>query len=566
MGNHLIDQFEGVINMKKKNKKIINNKIRDLLLNQKGMALLTTLIFVFILVTFAVALLIMTSNDTKLSALQRDSTKAFYIAEAGVERTLYNLKKDFESNQDWSNDNSINGYNLSTEDTNGFRKIEYDTDSTVYVVSFGDGEYTVSLKINNSNNVTIKSKGVAYNKSTRYVQVDATIGSLSIWDNAIFAGSGASGKVINGNVDIRGSVHLLGEGLAIGDPAVEAAEIGGTAGIGNNYIGMNTDLRGRIKDPPHTTFNGEDVETLNAKLYVKQGKVNISGTATIGDPDVHGDTYKETLDGVYVTEGFGGNKGVENVYSDNGTDQPYGFVEGTFEFPDLMNDAYIDVETGDTVVIPGSDPEQLYTYVGYYDSPNVLHITDTDEVVKVSLITSETESFNIPSDAPDNHDNYIIWNQATGALTISGIIVIDVDVSIGDKPNDPSGYKYEYTGRGTIVSKGDISIHGDLLAHGVKTFPETYVLGLIAYNDLYFATGIGDSQLEMSGAFFAQNNITSKKQNEIAGTFVSNYCDMGANVPKIFQVPGLENNLPPGMPGAAITYSLHTSNWHEVHE
>ena len=76
-------------------KEIKGKKIIYLLMNQKGMALLTTLIFVFILVTLAVVLLTMTINDTKLSALQRDSTKAFYIAEAGIERTFYNLKEDF---------------------------------------------------------------------------------------------------------------------------------------------------------------------------------------------------------------------------------------------------------------------------------------------------------------------------------------------------------------------------------------------------------------------------------------------------------------------------------------
>ena len=75
--------------MRKKN--IINNKIKDLFLNQKGIALLTTLIFTFVLVTFAVALLTMTSNDTKMSTLQRDSTKAFYLAEAGIEKALWYL-------------------------------------------------------------------------------------------------------------------------------------------------------------------------------------------------------------------------------------------------------------------------------------------------------------------------------------------------------------------------------------------------------------------------------------------------------------------------------------------
>ena len=198
-------------------KKIEIKKIKNIFSNQKGMALLTTLIFVFILVTFAVALLTMTSNDTKLSALQRDSTKAFYIAEAGIEKTLYNLKKDYESSKNWD-DGDINGYTL--ENTSGFRKIYYITDPPGYDVPFGGGTYTVSLNIISSNNVTIKSKGICI-KPIRYVQVNARVGVLSIWDNAIFAGSGASGRVINGNVNIRGSVHILGEGLSPTDFAID---------------------------------------------------------------------------------------------------------------------------------------------------------------------------------------------------------------------------------------------------------------------------------------------------------------------------------------------------------
>ena len=77
--------------MKKKNKKIKDNKTKGLLSNQKGIALLTVLIFIFLMVTFVVALLAMTGNDIKISAIQRDSTKAFYQAESGIEQALYNL-------------------------------------------------------------------------------------------------------------------------------------------------------------------------------------------------------------------------------------------------------------------------------------------------------------------------------------------------------------------------------------------------------------------------------------------------------------------------------------------
>jgi len=77
--------------MKKKNKKVKYNKIKDLLSNQKGVALLTVLIFIFLMVTFVVALMAMTSNDIKLSSMQRDSTKALYQADGGIEKTIWYL-------------------------------------------------------------------------------------------------------------------------------------------------------------------------------------------------------------------------------------------------------------------------------------------------------------------------------------------------------------------------------------------------------------------------------------------------------------------------------------------
>jgi hypothetical protein len=74
-----------------------NNRIFQLLkknlISQKGMALLATLIFVFILTTLGIALLTMTRNDIKLSTLQEESTKAFYLADAGVERAINWLEK-----------------------------------------------------------------------------------------------------------------------------------------------------------------------------------------------------------------------------------------------------------------------------------------------------------------------------------------------------------------------------------------------------------------------------------------------------------------------------------------
>ena len=519
-----------------------NNVIKNLLSNQKGMALLTTLIFVFVLVTFGVSLLIMTSNDTKLSTLQRDSTKAFYIAEAGVERTLYNLKKDFESSEDWS-DGNINGYTLSNQE-NEFWKINYN--SPGYEVSFGDGTYIVSLKINDSNNVTIKSKG-KYDNSVRYVQVDVKIEKLSIWDNAICGGGGTAGAVINGNAEFRGSLHLLGEGLSSSDIAIA---LGGTAGVGNNYKDMDTDLLSRVPDLPKTTFNGEEVEFLNAKLRVKHGQVKLSGNAHIGKPDVPGGDplIKETLQGVYVTDGFIGGVLDNNVHSDNGMENEYDLGGVGIVFPSL-DDPY-----------EGYDTYFEYLKDEYED--NALQITG------ISEISAGTANFTYGSVG----GNYIDWNQASGILTIEGIIWVDNPdgLVIGE-----AGETIIFDGKGTLVSAtydeegepatyADISIHSHLLSNGI--FPTGDSLGLVSDGDINIATGGGDANLNIMGAFYAENKITMAKQTELVGTFVSDYIYMGVNVPKIYQVPTLVDNLPPGMPGATITYFIYTSNWHEVHE
>ena len=80
---------------------------------------------------------------------------------------------------------------------------------------------------------------------------------------------------------------------------------------------------------------------------------------------------------------------------------------------------------------------------------------------------------------------------------------------------------------------------------------------------MYLAAGSGSSQLSMAGAFYAQGTIVSRKQNQIAGTFVANFYDMGTNVPNIYQVPALPRNMPPAMPGDKNYYTLKIRSWRQ---
>src|SRR5262249_9629322 len=240
----------------------------------------------------------------------------------------------------------------------------------------------------------------------------------------------------------------------------------------------------------------------------------------------------------YVSDGFGGTAGTGHVYSDNGYNHGYDLSNlkdasgnDRVRFPDLVT----------PVTISGVS----YTSHMAYLSANSLHISGP-----LTLNPTETSS-------ASNSYGRISVDGSTGRLTISGIVYVDGDLVL-DKANGNKSYKetFTYSGRGTLAATGSIYVHSNLLP--VSSFPDPDAIGLCARHRLELATGGGDSQLTMAGAFYAQEKVVSQKQNEIGGTFVSSYFEM-SNVPHMFQVPKLAYwdavlqkypYLPPGLPGA----------------
>ncbi len=414
--------------------------------------------------------------------------------------------------------------------------------------------------------------------------------NVNVWNNVIFGGVGQAGKSVNGNVVIRGSVHLLGDGenytdvdgdgrwddnesytdsnhngqYNVGEPFTDtdgdghrdsrepfidnngngtrdpaltvtdmASEVSGNANIGNNYSGMSALLQSKVNSITPGTFHGESVQTLQSKLRVKHGRVSISGSATVGDPDQASNGTKETLDGAYVSDGFGGNAGTSSVHSDNGYSNGYDLGDGVVEMPSVLYTTYTDPVTG-------------INYTNY-----MAYLQANATVISGNLSITKGVAYSVTGP----HGSLSI--DAAGNMTISGIVYVNGNISIG-----PKGTTITYTGKGTLVSTGTIYMHNNILPAG--KFATQDALGLIAADKAELATGSGDAQLTMALAVYAEHKIISSKQNQIAGTFVSNYYEM-TNVPSIFQAPDLVNNLPPGMPGSKPIYlsSIRTDSWME---
>ncbi|TET63399.1 hypothetical protein E3J48_02495 [Candidatus Aerophobetes bacterium] len=279
------------------------------------------------------------------------------------------------------------------------------------------------------------------------------------------------------------------------------------------------------------------------------------------------------MDGVYVTDGYGGSHGEENVHSDNGTANEYDLADKV-KFPEL-SDPYLDSE-GVAYEYPIGNP---LTYLDYLDHC-ALYIADNQ--IPDNEISPDTGDFDLISLGyfdpviNDTTQSKISWHwdeeEGKGILEVEGVVWVEAaSLDLGKKKE-----MIEYRGNGIIVVgqvvdgthiQGDIRVSANLVAEGSYVpggeggFPNN-VLGLIAQN-IYLAPDPCDSMLTMTGAFYAENQIVSRKQNEIAGTFVCKEFNISGQVPRIYQVPELANNLPPGIPGGTPIWSISTSQWSE---
>ncbi|MFC1753190.1 hypothetical protein ACFL96_07320 [Thermoproteota archaeon] len=504
--------------------------------NKKGFSLVFSYMVVAVLVILAASLYARSISEIVIGEKQKMSTQAFAIAEAGLDRAYYLLRKDFEDDPtapSWA-DGDIYNITCSTNTTSYY---PLNCGST----SIGEGSYSIELKnvASTDKEIWIKTIGTV-NDVSKGIEAYVAIADFAIWNQVLSAGGGAAGgTTINGNVEIRGSVTILGNNLNPGDFAIN---LSGGALIGNNYDGIPAELGSRIPLCPQVTFNGELVDSLGAELRVKNGKVGLSGTGTAGQPDATPNGYKETLDGVYVSGDYGGNKRQANVYSDNGSGYRYDLGE-SISFP-KFNDPY-----------PG------YANYEAYLRDNAFIITDPAQLAELQDI--KPNSIFVIEDTVNGKGK--ITMDGNGNMTIDGIVFIDDSVTgyTGDfiMSAAPSLDTINYTGKGSVVAKGNVNIGVNLYTPlGNNSFPENHIMGVMTPGDIVFDV----SQLDVMGLFYAGATIDASKQTDVAGGFAADYFDMGSNVPRIFLVPEVANNLPPGMIGSDTIWMIQLVSWKKL--
>jgi len=500
--------------------------------NKKGSALLSAYLVITSLLILGAAFILLVTVESRTAEYQRRIATALYIADAGIERALYDLRQDIitdPSSPSWS-DGMINGWvvDINDTDSDGFYPLP-DTsnaaNSAYASTSLSGGSYSVRIKnVSGSSDIWIRSAGTL-GSVTQTIEVYASLINISPWNNAIFGGAGASGALVNGNVNIFGSVHILGDGLAPGDNAID---LGGTAElVGNNYAGLDSSLKALVPALPTIVLGGETVETLGAELRVKNGLVGLSGNSAVGQANATGNAYKETVDGAYVTDGYNGTAGTGNVYSDNGSTEGYDLGDAV-SFPSLSN-PYPDN--------PGQD------YYEYF-ADNALVLT--------TELASVTPSSNL--NLGDCSSNCVYMN-ADGNLQVEGMVYVSGTNNLALTSGD-----FTYSGKGTILVTGDVTIDANLITSGAESFP-TNILGVMTPNDISLGAS---SQKDIMGLFFAEGEVTANKQTDVLGTLLTNYFDLSNQVPSIYQVPETVNNLPPGMIAGDAIWLMKVISWKKI--
>ena len=419
--------------------------------------------------------------------------------------------------------------------------------------------------------------------NTRKVESVYAASNVNVWENAIFAGAGQAGGLINGNVSIHGSVHLLGDSLVNGALALAAIDLTGTSLIHNNYTGIPAGLESRVPPLNQTVFNGETVYTLEAKLRAKAGLVGMSGNSEIGEPNVAGNDVKETMDGLYVTNGWTGNSVIDDgdrgdptaAFSDNGWDEKYDLGDKV-PFPVLADD-WRDPVDGSKVQDPVTGT--WYTHEDYFNQVLVADpdipddgAHDGDIVLNAhgnnfywNATTGEELNGSLPATPPGADDDYIWFDAGADVLKINGQVRVNGSLSFTGHGNDRT---INYSGRAALLVYGNVNIDANLVtcnngdpSNTADSFPVNNIIGIMASQDMTVGS---TAQLDIMGAFYAQQKIASAKQTNVMGTFVSNYFDMGTNVPNIYQVPALADNLPVGMIGNYPILAVQRVSWREL--
>ncbi|MBI2920565.1 MAG: hypothetical protein HYY18_05725 [Planctomycetes bacterium] len=547
---------------------------------ERGSALFIAMLVVLVVASLSVVVVSDSVAKAKDAELEVEAVRALFVAESAIDLAMNSVQTGGNGRMGtgaWGAGNDVgadgNGATVDAGQGDGLPTVGEPNVVLQDFTAVSGGQYYTFAMFWGTNGIDDDGDGVLdaldleekyiwtiwawgrFGNTIRRIKVIAEYHVVSIWDNAIIAGSGASGASLNGNVGVHGGMLIFAEDSA-GVPTVASTDnaflFSGTGGVQDNYNGLTA---ANIAKMPPLPPGKDGLQTF---VRLKHGKAGLSGSGTLGDPALGAPddpatiaNDQEMVDGVFITDGYGGNQGDKNVYSENGPYNPWDLPD-SIKFPRLTDPYY--------------DPVSGITFANYdaYTSSRAL-VVPAATIQGFSggafKLDNDTNSFTV---GPDLFGNKLEWDKASATLKITGVVRLDQSAASGDFSFGKKGNTLKYDGRGTIYiggTTGNMHVHGNVVPLGQYLTDD--VMGFVTKRDMFLADGPGDSQLSMFGIWRAGNKVTSQKQNEIYGSFIAEFFDMGTNVPHIAHHPEVTKNMPPGFNSDPVPTTLFIDMWGE---
>lgn len=561
----------------------------------QGFALVLSLLIVAIVGSLVLGSLMLSVVDRRISSNDAATAQAMYAAQAGAAFWKSELVSFYEHLRDPDNFQLyIDAINESDVLCGNYLAIGYSSERNGEIdVNVGDWFRPITIPIGSSSSgsarvrfdvdgsaVVLESVGEV-NGSRSTVIEEFTISSIGIWNNAVFAQSGAANARIQGRAEIRGGIHLLGEGLSSSSMALDVT---GNFGLGNTYRNISPSLGVsglRLSQP--------DPADLCATLRVRNGYIQMDGSANIGYPANTSPTdFIHNMRGIYTNHGIRGGTEGTNVFSENGMTARYDAGD-YIQFPNL--DDWRDNLIKNSLVLsadPNKDDRTLLEKIsspndasepGYYLSSgcnNSVFGAPGSSEFKVDQKQNASANFScrkyhVKSVSPLDYDMVVdvSWTRISNHVSelsikgTGGVITFlgaDLKLTGGNGSND----RIEYKGNGILFAEhaggtgGNIKMEVDLLPASGETYPNTALTHLVARNRI-ISQG---AQKRFTVAMYAEKAVKITQQTLVAGGIVTKEFDAGSQVPTVLYVPNLAERLSRLMPGTDnMPYAVSNVAW-----
>ena len=542
---------------------------------QRGTALVLSLFLITVLTVLGTMVLNTAIVEIKMAQNQKISSQVFYAAEAGLERGLLMLIKDFETEggSAWGNANyagwaetvtesAVSGSTTFDPDVRSLDMYLTSPDSNLKQLTLGGGHgvnnLTFDLYIYKIGSTEAFVMSHAYgNGGTAAIEYHLAVEDLSPYNNAIFTGAGVSGH-FQGSVNLAGSIYSRG-----------TLDVGANVKVTNNYTTGH-----------HPLAPGDDlydmlpaVTDLDTKVRVKGGDLNIdSMSAQIGyaGSDNH-------IEGIYV-DGATNIDAVGTHYYDEHTNEVpdvplpsiYDGLREIFDDNSLNLDTCIAAKSGaNDAAIATSIYADWVSGTGCASS-----LSSSGMVINTSDFGGLIEQGDVLN-YDDGAGNGFFFDGDN--ITIKGNVVMLGDLDIGQS-NGNDNITYEVYGDnsggfaqadgGTLYCSGDLGIRGNFspdpnkgYLKGVTGVDDINSLGVVTPGDITFTGKNGNIH---AGFYYADGQINFNKQSKFAGTVIGGLVNF-SQVPDVYQVPNLKNYLPPGVPGGQNIVKLTSREWRRVY-